>query len=171
MTTWTQAARAALTSGTAAAALSTAVLAALGRRQSGSALTPINAISHWFWGDRAARVEHADVHHTLAVYLTHHAASIFWAVFFEKWFGERARSHAPTADRDALIGGALTATLAAVVDYTVTPKRFTPGYEMRLKWSSLVWVYGAVALGLALSARSQRGAIREDALHYGAPLY
>jgi hypothetical protein len=171
MTTWTEAARAALTSGSAASALSTAVLAGLGRRQSGSAVAPINAISHWYWGDGAAQVEQVDAKHTLAGYLTHHVASVFWAVFFEKWFGERARSNAPTADRDALIGGALTATLAAAVDYTITPHRFTPGYELRLKWTSLVWVYGAVALGLALTARAQRPARHDDAMHYGAPLY
>jgi hypothetical protein len=167
MTTWTQAARAALTSGSAASALSTAVLSALGRRQSGSAIAPINAISHWYWGDGAAQVEQVDLKHTLAGYLTHHVASVFWAVFFEKWFGERARR----SDRDALVGGALTATLAAAVDYTITPHRFTPGYEMRLKWSSLVWVYGAVALGLALSARARRPADADHAMQYGAPLY
>lgn len=167
MTTWTEAARAALTSGSAASALSAAMLSALGRRQSGSALAPINAISHWYWGDRAAAVEQADVKHTLAGYLTHHVASIFWAVFFEKWFGERARH----STRDALVGGALTATLAAAVDYTITPKRFTPGYELRLKWSSLVWVYGAVALGLALSARARRPADHDEAMRFSAPLY
>ena len=44
-----------------------------------------------------------------------------------------------------------TATLAAVVDYTITPRRLTPGFEKRLPASALVMVYAAFALGLALS--------------------
>jgi hypothetical protein len=167
MTPWTHALRNALVSGSFAAVTSTAALAALGKRDSGDAAAPINAISHWFWGDRAARVTDVDLRHTLAGYLTHHAAAIFWAVFFERWFGERARDD----DRAALVGGAATAALAATVDYTITPKRLTPGYEKRLSLGALVLVYAAFGIGLALSKRARSSTGDAHAREYGAPLY
>lgn len=166
MTPWTQASRNALVSGSFAAVTSTAALSALGRRDSGDSVAPINAISHWYWGDRAAQVTQVDLRHTLAGYLTHHAAAVFWAVFFERWFGERARRD----ESAALVGGAATAALAATIDYTITPKRFTPGYEKRLSLGALVLAYAAFGLGLALSKRGSAGA-HDRAKDYGAPLY
>jgi hypothetical protein len=63
--------------------------------------------------------------------------------------------HRPTT---ALATGAAVATLAATVDYTITPKRLTPGFEARLPVPSLVAVYAAFAIGLALAeiTRGQR---------------
>lgn len=146
-TPWTRTLERAAISGTAAAVLSTLALAVLGRREAGATLAPINAISHWYWGRKAARQDDASVKYTLPGYLTHHGASVFWAVVFERLFGRRARHDAATA----LATGATVATLAAVVDYTMTPKRFTPGFEERLSVPSLVAVYAAFGLGLALT--------------------
>jgi hypothetical protein len=146
-TPWSRTLERAAISGTVAAVLSTLALAALGRRESGSALAPINAVSHWYWGDRAARLDDASVKYTLPGYLTHHGASVFWALVFERLFGRRARQDPATA----LATGATVATLAAAVDYTITPKRLTPGYEKRLSVPSLVVVYAAFGLGLALT--------------------
>lgn len=149
MKTWTQSVRDALVTGTSASALSTAVLAALGARQSSGAAGPINAISHWYWGEEAARTDEIDVKHTLAGFITHEMAAIFWAVFFERFFGERAARDTQAA----FVGAGITAAMAATIDYTITPKRLTPGYEKRLSPWSLVLVYGAFALGLALARR------------------
>ena len=146
-TPWSRTLQRAAFSGTVAALLSTLTLAVLGRREAGSSAAPINAISHWYWGKRAARQDDASVKYTLPGYLTHHGASVFWAVFFERLFGRRARRDPATA----LATGAAVATLAAVVDYTITPKRLTPGYEARLSPPSLVVVYAAFAVGLALT--------------------
>jgi hypothetical protein len=147
VTPWPRAFARALLSGSAAALVSSLALALTGRRETGSALAPINAVSHWLWGRRSARQDDASVTYTLTGYLTHHAASIFWAVFFERLFGRRA-GRTPA---QALASGAAIAALAATVDYTITPKRFTPGYEARLSRPSLVAVYAAFALGLALA--------------------
>jgi hypothetical protein len=149
MKTWSESLRDALVSGVAASALSTVVLGLLGARESRSPVGPINAISHWYWGDAAAQADDVDAKHTLAGFLTHTVAAIFWAVLFERFFGARAAQ----SRQAALIGGGITAALAATIDYTVTPKRLTPGYEMRLKPASLIFVYAAVALGLALTRR------------------
>lgn len=146
-TPWSRTLQRAAVSGTVASALSTLTLAALGRRESGAALAPINAVSHWYWGRKATRQDGATVKYTLPGYLTHHAAAIFWAVIFERLFGRRARRD-PAA---ALATGATVATLAATVDYTITPKRLTPGYEERLSIPSLVVVYAAFGVGLALT--------------------
>ena len=52
---WTQALREGAVAGTAGSLLSTLALLALGRRQAGSAVAPLNAVSHWLWADRAFR--------------------------------------------------------------------------------------------------------------------
>ena len=43
----------------------------------------------------------------------------------------------------------MTCAVAAAIDYSVTPKRFTPGWELVLSKRSLVVTYGVLALGLA----------------------
>jgi len=146
-TPWSRTLERAAISGTAAALLSTLTLAALGRREAGSAVAPINAVSHWYWGEHATRQDDATVKYTLPGYLTHHGASIFWALMFERLFGRRRRRDPATA----LATGVTVATLAAAVDYTITPKRLTPGYEARLSIASLVVVYAAFGVGLALT--------------------
>lgn len=144
---WSRTLQRAAISGTVASVLSTLVLAALGKRESDSPLGPINSVSHWYWGERAHRKDGATFKYTLPGYLTHHGASIFWALFFEHLFGGRARRDPATA----LATGATVATVAAMVDYTITPKRLTPGYEKRLSLPSLVVVYAAFGVGLALT--------------------
>jgi hypothetical protein len=158
-TPWSRTLERAAISGSVAAVVSTLALAALGRRADGSPLGPINAVSHWYWGKRATRQDDASLKYTVPGYVTHHGASIFWALFFERLFGRRARRD-PAA---ALATGAAVATLAAVVDYTMTPKRLTPGFEERLSVPSMVGVYAAFALGLALTEMT-RG-VRPRGLH------
>jgi hypothetical protein len=139
--TWSEAFGRAAVSGCVASVTSTAALALLGRAENGSAVAPTNAISHWLWGDRALRRDRPTVRHTATGYAIHHAASIFWAVLFEKYRTDRVV-------RDA----AVTSTLACLVDFKLTPHRLTPGFEHRLSRRSLATVYGAFALGLALGA-------------------
>jgi hypothetical protein len=102
---------------------------------------------HWCFGERAARRDDVSAKYTLSGYLTHHVASVFWALVFERLLVRRRMMR-----RELPIAPALaTATLAAVVDYTITPRRLTPGFEKRLPASALVMVYTAFAHGLALS--------------------
>jgi len=144
---WKRAFNRGLLSGTCASILSTAALAARGRSEAGSALAPINAVSHWYWGDRATRVDHATVKNTVPGYLTHHATSIFWAVLFEKVFGGAMRGRPGRT----LAMSAATAAVACFVDYQMTPRRLTPGFEHRLSRASLFLVYTAFAAGLAVT--------------------
>jgi hypothetical protein len=139
----------ALTGGSLAALLSTAALALAGRHENGSAAAPINAISHWYWGDEALHRQRADAAHTVAGYATHHAASLFWAGLLA-W---ATRSQPALRTRTGLVLGSIaTSALACFVDFQLTPKRFTPGYEHRLSKTALAGVYAVFAVGLAVGA-------------------
>lgn len=138
----------ALETGTAAGIASAAALALLARTEGKGALQPINATSHWLQGDQAAYCDRLDARHTLTGLLTHYASAVFWALPFEFW---RSRRRSSTAG-GLLLGAALTSATAAAVDYGITPKRFTPGWELVLGKRSLAMTYGALALGLAAGA-------------------
>jgi hypothetical protein len=150
---WKQALREGAVTGSLASILSTAVLALAGLRQNRSAVAPINAASHWIWGDESLREDRATLRHTLLGLLTQHAASIFWAALYSRIYG-----HRPEAKQwpQALAGAAATCAIAGVVDYMVVPKRLTPGYEHRLSTSAMVAVYAALAAGFALGAAAMR---------------
>lgn len=135
--------------GTTSSLLSTAALALLGRAEANSAYAPTNAISHWIWGDKAARRDHPSLRYTVPGYVIHHASATFWSVLFERWCGKLLdRKHTPTT-----LGVATAASaVACFVDYNLTPKRLHPGYEKRLSRPALALVYGSFGLGLAFGA-------------------
>ena len=139
--------RRALVSGSVASATSGVALAAMSLAERGSAPQALNATSHWLHGDRAARVRRLDVAHTGTGYATHLAATIFWAALYEAW--QEARPAADLPSRASR--GALVAALAAVVDYTITPKRFTPGCELVITRRAMAAVYAAMAAGFAIA--------------------
>ena len=135
----------ALISGGMAALATTAVAALAGRRVTGSYVAPLNAVSHFLWGDRAALKNSASLKYTGVGALAHGGASVFWALFYEA-LGRGTRRSPATALRD----GALVSAAAYVVDYHVVPKRLTPGFELRLPRMALAPIYAALALGLSL---------------------
>jgi len=134
----------ALVTGTVASLASAAVLALLAKADGKGALQPINATSHWLHGDKAAQYDEFDARHTLIGFVTHYASAVFWALPFEFW---RAKRYAP-ATGTLLRGACMTAAVAAAIDYSITPKRFTPGWELVLSRRSMVVTYAALALGL-----------------------
>jgi len=155
---WRTVLREGLVQGSFAGVLSSLVLAALGPRQAGSAAAPINAASHWLWGDEALREDRATVRHTATGLATQLAASVFWAALWSAIHGRR-----PQAKRvpQAIAGGVATSAAAYVIDYTITPRRFTPGYEHRLDGRGMLAVYAALAAGFALGAIAL-GQLAED---------
>jgi len=159
---WQRALNRGVLSGTCASSLSTLALAARGRSECGSALAPINAVSHWYWGDHATREDRPSFKYTVPGYLTHHATSIFWAVLFEKAFGDQLRGRPART----VAASAATAALACFVDYQMTPRRLTPGFEHRLSKTSLFLVYLLFGAGLAVTelARSFTGLPRPTAV-------
>lgn len=144
-------------SGTFASLASTLALLYGGVRDCRSAIAPVNAVSHWIWKDKAIRQQRPSMRYSAAGYLIHHAASIFWALTYERLLTSRA----PEPVRTEIAVSAVTvAAVACVVDLRCTPERLTPGFERRLENKSLVIVYTAFAIGLALhsllSARDRR---------------
>lgn len=160
MAGWARTLRFAIASAAFASATSTAALALLARAEGKGALQPVNATSHWLNGEQAGSFRKADLAHTAVGYATHHAATLFWAVLFERWIGPRRPLAALPMLRDAL----LMSAVAAAVDYGATPKRFTPGWEFVLSKRSMATAYAAMAAGLAAGALLvQRGRKRARA--------
>ncbi|MDB5899146.1 MAG: hypothetical protein JWP41_2748 [Ramlibacter sp.] len=152
MITWKQALREGAVSGSLASVLSGAYLAWAGHRR-GEAAAPINAVSHWFFGRRSLEADEPRALYTLTGYLTHHGASLFWAVLHAKAWG--ARQEAKQA-LPAAAGAIAAASIACFVDYQLTPKRFTPGFEHRLAKPEMVNVYACFALGLMVGSMLMR---------------
>ena len=157
MIDWSRTIRAALVSGSCASVGSTLGLMLAARQAGKPAMQPLNATSHWLNGDAAAEIRGIDARHTGVGYATNHAASIFWAVFFEAWLAWRGKP----VGAAAMLGDAVVmSAIAAAVDYGPTPKRFTPGWEFVLSKQGMAVAYAGLALGLTAGAwatRRQRG--------------
>jgi hypothetical protein len=163
MKTWNQALTDAVATGSAASVASAVALAAASAVEAGHPAAAVNGTSHWLWGDEEAKTNVVDLEHTAVGYATHHASAYFWAVLHERWVGEWADSSAPAA----LTAGLATAAVACTIDYTITPHRFTPGFELRLSRPAMAVGYLAFGLGIAFAAM-QRGRRRQD---MSAPLW
>jgi hypothetical protein len=149
MNLWKTALREGAITGTVAGVSSAALVAAMGQRQSGSAVAPLNAVSHWLFGDESLHADELSLRHTLTGFVTNHLAAIFWAMLYSRAYGHRDEAkHLP----QAVAGGIATSAVAYVVDYHVVPKRLTPGYEHRISSGALLATYGSLAAGLALGA-------------------
>lgn len=143
----------ALASGTIAGMTSALASALTGKRETASYAAPLNATSHVFWGDEAARQNDVSAKYTGTGFLLNHASAIFWAAIYEKWFARKADNiFGSKSPLTPLIGAAAVTAGAYVTDYYFVPKRFTPGYEKRLSGSSMAIIYGALALGLVAGA-------------------
>lgn len=161
MKSWSEAAGDALISGTLGSAVSTIAMAAEGQKEEGTPYAPVNAVSHWFFGDAAAAHDAPSARHTTTGYAIHHAAATLWAVVYEKWFGRSAEQGQMVV---ALAGGMAVAGLACFVDYQLTPCRLRPGYEKRLSRRALLSIYASLGAGLVLRGLAQ-GKLKSAAKH------
>ncbi|GAB3377390.1 hypothetical protein [Massilia agri] len=153
MQNWTKTLERGLVSGATSSLLSTVALAIAGKKETGSALAPTNAVSHYVHGDKAARKGGASLRYTATGYLIHHASATFWSIIFERVAGRYLDRKTPVG---ILAASAATSAFAAFADYKLTPKRFHPGYEKHLSQKSLASVYACLALGLAIGAAMTR---------------
>ena len=138
-----------LVSGTVAGLLSLAALAVLGRRELSCAAAPVNAPSHWVWGDDALTQRRWSWRYSGLGIVIHQASSVWWA-----WLHHRRHPSPHGPLHDAVV----TTAAAAVVDLALTPKRFTPGFERHLSPLGLALVYGAFAVGLAIACKGSPAA-------------
>jgi hypothetical protein len=143
-------------SGAVASALSSVAVALCSARETGRPSAGVNAASQWIWGRRAKRHVRTSWRYTAVGYAIHHVSSMLWAGVYEHWC---ARS--PTRGTAGKLGkAAAVAALACTVDYTVTPRRFRPGFERHIGRPSIALVYVTFAAGLlathACRARGKR---------------
>lgn len=153
MQNWTTTLQRGLVSGAASSVLSTVAMAIVGKKETGSAFAPTNAVSHYVHGEKAAFHSKPSLRYTVPGYLIHHASSTFWSILFERVAGRYLDRKTPVG---ILTASAATSAFAAFADYKLTPKRFQPGYEKRLSTPSLALVYASLALGLAAGAAMTR---------------
>jgi hypothetical protein len=149
LTNWTTLLKRGVIGGTAASALSTVALAALGKRETGSPYAATNAVSHVFYGDRAVLQDKPSWRYTATGYLVHHVSATFWALLAESVLGRFLDRKKPLTTLEV---AAVSTAVACFVDYKLTPERFQPGFEMRLSKPSLAVVFGAFGVGLGLAA-------------------
>lgn len=146
-----------LVAGTTGAVSSAVALAAAATLEGRRPAQPINATSHWLRGRSAGSRRRIDTKHTGVGFGTHLAATIFWAAFLESWDVLR-----PARSRPVLAGRAcVVAAFAAGIDYTVTPRRFTPGWELVLSKRAMAFGYAAMAAGFILADGTRFGSQRD----------
>ncbi|HEV2622148.1 MAG TPA: hypothetical protein VGU65_08675 [Frateuria sp.] len=138
-------------SGAIAAVLSSVVVAACSACEARAPLAGVNAASQWFWGRRAKWHTGASWRYTAVGYLVHHFSSLLWAGIYEAW----CLRH-PAPSRVSAARAAAVATAACVVDYTITPRRFRPGFERHIGRTSIAAVYVAFGMGLFAGAWARR---------------
>ena len=139
--------------GATASTMSAVALALLGKKNQDSPLGPINAVSHWIYGEKATRKDQASLKYTLPGAIIHYASATMWGVVFEGLFRRVLDRKKPVSTLEA---AAATTAMACFVDYQLTPKRLTPGFEERLSKSDLAIVYAAFGIGLAAGALMSR---------------
>jgi hypothetical protein len=139
--------------GTIASLPSTAALTLLGWLEERRPAAPNNGPSQWIWGESEAYEKRLTLRHTAVGYGVHHATSVFWAIVHVKLFGA---SDVPSLRRNLVAEGLVTAGLALLVDYTITPCRLRPGFDKHLSKPSVAIVYAAFGAGLA-AAQLLRG--------------
>lgn len=135
-----------LVPGLLASLLSTLVLLWRGHREAASALSPINAVSHWIWPRSAFQHADASARYTGTGLALHTGSALFWAAIYSALQMARPRRDAASAIGDA----AVVSAVAAAVDLKFVPERLTPGFERKLSTGSLALVYGSFGLGLAI---------------------
>ncbi|MGN2244491.1 hypothetical protein ACFWZU_13385 [Frateuria sp. GZRR33] len=142
-------------SGAIAAVLSSVVVAACSACEARAPLAGVNAPSQWLWGRRAKRHVGPSWRYTAVGYAVHHFSSLWWAGIYEAWC-----LRWPAPPRVSAARAAAVATAACVVDYTITPPRFRPGFERHIGRASIAAVYVAFGVGLFAGAWARRRYVR-----------
>jgi hypothetical protein len=130
----------------AVGAATTGAIALMGQIEDGDAVSPLNAISHIFYGDKAYAERELSAQYTGTGLALNQASVGMWVVLYEVLFG-KAKRRGDT--NKALLGGAAVSGLAYLIDYHVVPARLKPGFEKHLMPRSLFFIYAVLALALA----------------------
>jgi hypothetical protein len=80
-------------------------------------------------------------------YGTHHASALLWALPLAAWLAARP----PRSSVETLRDASIISAIAPAVDYGMTPKRLTPGWELVFPTRSMFGAFAVLAIGLALA--------------------
>jgi hypothetical protein len=138
--------------GVGAGLASQAMLLAAALAEGEPVARPINATSHWLWGQKAGRRKGVDLRHTVVGAVTNQSAAMFWGAVFGLHLSRRQDAGFGEIARDA----ALMGVIASVVDYGLMPKRLTPGWELALSKTSVGLTMAATGAGLGLGGMAAR---------------
>jgi hypothetical protein len=135
-----------LFSGVGAALASLGAVSALAWAEGRPAMAPINASSHWLWGDdEAGQDGEVDIARSGVGWATNIAAALMWGGLFGAYL-HRARPGPARTIRD----GAVLGAAAGLLDYGLLPRRLSPGWELAVSGRSVVLSMAAMAAGAAL---------------------
>jgi hypothetical protein len=116
---------------------------------------PMNASNHYEWKRAAGR---ALVSGTAASLLSTVVMSLAGKVERNAPAGPiNGPNKASQPITKRLRNAAVTATVANVVDYRLTPRRLQPGFDAQLSRKSMLAIYAAFAVGLTVYDWSSRG--------------
>lgn len=146
--------------GMAANLLSAGVLVLRGRQEA-TASAPLNAVSHWAFGDKSLRQNNPSARYTATGAAIHAGSSLFWSLLYDAALVKPLRRRRRDDDDQLhaaaplVAGAAVVAAVAAAVDLKLVPERLTPGFQHRLSASSLVMTYATFGIGLAVGGLLQ----------------
>ena len=138
-----------LVTGLASGIASHLAAAAASRVERGRSDLAMHAVSHIAWNDDPQSHQGQHAHNWWIGAALHHGASVFWATFYEAFYGRDAER----STASALVGGATIAAAAYITDYHVVSDRFKPGFEAHVSNRGMFAIYAALAIGLAAGAR------------------
>ena len=142
--------------GAGAAVGAVAAIMTLAKAEGKPALAPVNASSHWLWGDKAGRQTEADLEHTGIGGATNICAGLMWGGLLGAHF-QRRRPTSVGIVRDGAVMGAI----AGLLDYGLLPRRLSPGWELVLSGRSVVLGMASMAAGAVIGGFAARA--HEDA--------
>ena len=128
-----------------AGAATTGAVALCGQVEDGDAVSPVNAISHIVFGDKAYDERGLSLKYTGTAIALNQSAIFAWALLHQALFG-RAQKRGDL--KTSLLGGVWVSLVAYLVDYHLVPNRLKPGFEHHLMPRSLVFIYAVLALTL-----------------------
>jgi hypothetical protein len=137
-----------LWSGTYAGLCMSTAIGLTGKITTTRPVVPLNAISHIFWGHKAARSACWSIKYTASGLLLNQLACIFWAACYETMIGRKQQARFSSA--------VAVSILAYLTDYHVVPRRFTPGFELVFPRTLFPWLYAALAGSLIAGARMRQ---------------
>jgi hypothetical protein len=148
MKTWNQSLGDAAIVGSVGSLASAAALALGARREGVPVSEAMNAPAHMPFGDRALAERDPSLFWTGTGFAVHHGSAIFWALI-----RDRLQTRLGAGAGPSLANTAFVTALSALVDLKLMPPRLRPGFERKVSSTTLVGVYTALGIGMAVASR------------------